>query len=472
MQMFRLDLAVRAPLVQQQLPIPYEVSRYGAASGQVAITFDDGPDPRWTAPILDVLKAEHVSAAFFMVGSQAVRYQALARRAHDEGHEIGNHTWSHPDFSAVPKQRVQVELNMAERLFVTKFGFKTSLFRSPYAVSDIPDTTNQVLPMDIAEKLGYISVANNIDPHDWIPFPKPSAEQITASIISQLPKGNIVLLHDGGGDRQETVRALPMIIHELRARGYQIVPLCQLLGKSAAEVMPTIPRNKPWLTRLDSFGFHFYAIVYAASVLIFFFGNSLMCMRLLSVGTLAALHRFRPRAISAASPDFKPPVAVLVPAYNEEKVIVGTVRTLLDADYHSLHVIVIDDGSTDRTLSTVRAAFAGNQRVTVLTKPNGGKASALNYGLQHVRQDIFFGIDADTQIDPKAIALMVAHFADAKVAAVAGTAKVGNCMNLWTRWQALEYLTSQNLERRALDFFGAITVVPGAIGAWRTAAVV
>src|SRR6202041_4034356 len=107
--------------------------------------------------------------------------------------------------------------------------------------------------------------------------------------------------------------------------------------------------------------------------------------------------------------------------------------------------------------------------VVILTKPNGGKAEALNFGLEHIGEaEIFVGIDADTIIAPDAIVRMVPHFLDPKVAAVAGNAKVGNRVNLWTRWQALEYITSQNFERRALDLFNVVTVVPGAIGAWRT----
>src|SRR5581483_11270933 len=107
-------------------------------------------------------------------------------------------------------------------------------------------------------------------------------------------------------------------------------------------------------------------------------------------------------------------------------------------------VIVIDDGSSDRTLEVARAAFKGEQasgKVTILTKRNSGKAEALNFGLEHIEPDeeIFVGIDADTIIAPDAIAKLVPHFLNPRVGAVAGNAKVGNRVNLWTRWQALEY---------------------------------
>jgi cellulose synthase/poly-beta-1,6-N-acetylglucosamine synthase-like glycosyltransferase len=110
-------------------------------------------------------------------------------------------------------------------------------------------------------------------------------------------------------------------------------------------------------------------------------------------------------------------------------------------------------------------------RVTVLEKPNGGKAAALNFALNLIDEEIYVGIDADTVIAADAVSKLIPHFEDAEIGAVAGNAKVGNRVNLWTRWQALEYITSQNFERRALDLFHVVTVVPGAIGAWRTAAV-
>src|SRR6185295_3199403 len=130
---------------------------------------------------------------------------------------------------------------------------------------------------------------------------------------------------------------------------------------------------------------------------------------------------------------------------------------------------------SDTTLEAARAAFAleaASGRVLILTKPNSGKADALNFGLEQLRgEEIFVGIDADTVIARDAISRLIPHFLNPKVGAVAGNAKVGNRINLWTRWQALEYITSQNFERRALNTMGAVSVVPGAIGGWRVSAV-
>src|ERR1700729_2173755 len=198
-----------------------------------------------------------------------------------------------------------------------------------------------------------------------------------------------------------------------------------------------------------------------------------MSPRLIIIGVCAVIDRVRKRK-NFATPEYQPRVAVLIPAYNEEKVIVRTIRSVMMSTYKNIRIIVMDDGSTDRTYDIARETYPADiasGRLTVLTKPNAGKAEALNFALIHFDEEIYVGIDADTVIAHDAIARLVPHFANPKIGAVAGNAKVGNRVNLWTRWQALEYITSQNFERRALDLFDVVMVVPGAIGAWRTAPV-
>jgi len=163
---------------------------------------------------------------------------------------------------------------------------------------------------------------------------------------------------------------------------------------------------------------------------------------------------------------WRPDVTVVVPAYNEEKVIIRTVQSLLSQRY-PLEIIVVDDGSPDGTADVVAGAFQNNPRIRVLRKPNGGKASALNLGVHEAKGEIVVAVDADTVLAPGAIEALVGPLADDRVGAVAGNAKVGNRINLVTRWQAVEYVTSQNLDRRAFSLLNCITVVPGAVGAWR-----
>ena len=465
------------------LPEPYRLGRYGSSKNRLAITFDDGPDPEWTPKILDVLKEKQAPATFFLIGIQADKFSDLTQRIYREGHEIGNHTFTHPDISNISHRFMQLELNLTERLFASRLGMRTILFRPPYSIDQEPDTEDQVRPLEITQDMGYTTVGNKIDPSDWRENPHRSAEQISADVLAHLPPcapndqrcGNIILLHDGGGDRQETVRALPMIIDGIRARGYQIVPVYQLLGKTRADVMPPLPANERWAARLNFVGFWLFDFSIKAITWIFLIGDVLMTGRLLIIGAFAIYDRLRARQYGRDADSYKPDVAVLIPAYNEEKVIERTVRAALASDYPNLRVIVIDDGSKDKTLEVAQAAFAREEmtgQVLILTKPNSGKADALNFGLEHLRdEEIFVGIDADTMIARDAISRLVPHFLNPQVGAVAGNAKVGNRVNLWTRWQALEYITSQNFERRALNTLGAVSVVPGAIGAWRTSAV-
>ena len=470
----------------KSLPEPYRVARYGASKKQLSITFDDGPDPEWTPKILDVLKREHVPGTFFLIGIQAEKFSGLTQRIYREGHEIGNHTFTHPDISSIGNGYMKVELNLTERLFASRLGIRTMLFRPPYSVDAEPDTEDEVRPLELTQSLGYITIGNKIDTKDWNDEPALSPQQIAARVLDHLPPcqpndtqcGNIILMHDGGGNRERTVLALPLIIDGARARGFQFVPVYQLMGKTKiADVMPPLPHNEYWSARLNWISFWLFSATMTGITVIFFLGDILMTGRLISIGVLAIYDRLRshvygtPRQITA----YRPRVVVLIPAYNEEKVIERTIQGALDSDYPNLRVIVIDDGSKDRTLEIARRAFAAEEaagRVLILTKPNGGKAEALNFGLEHIgNAELFVGIDADTIIAPDAIARLVPHFLNPKVAAVAGNAKVGNRVNLWTRWQALEYITSQNFERRALNTMGAVSVVPGAIGAWRAEAV-
>ena len=469
----------------ESLPEPYRVGRYGSSRNQVAITFDDGPDPEWTPQILDVLKREHATATFFLIGIEADRFSGLAERIYREGHGIGNHTFTHPDISNLSGGYMKVEVNLTERLFASRLGIKPLFFRPPYSIDSEPDTEDQVRPLEFTQNMGYITVSDKIDPNDWRDDPHPTADQIASRVLDHLPPcapgdlacGNIILLHDGGGNRSQTALALPIIIAGIRARGLEIVPVYQLIGKTKADVMAPISSNEQWAASFTLVGFWLFDAGIKGITWIFFLGDLLMTGRLLFIGAFAIFDRFRQphHGTPAQIGSYKPRVAVLVPAYNEERVIERTVRAVLASDYPGLRVIVIDDGSSDKTLEVANAAFAAQVatgRILILTKPNAGKADALNFGLQYLSdEEIFVGIDADTVIAREAISRLVPHFLNPKVGAVAGNAKVGNRMNLWTRWQALEYITSQNFERRALNTLGAVSVVPGAIGAWRTSAV-
>ena len=462
-------------------PLSYTVTQTGYVPNEVALSFDDGPDPTWTPRILDILKEKHVSGAFFMIGEEAQNNIGLMQRVYREGNEIGNHTFTHPDISGISTASVDLELNLTERLFAAELGVQPLYFRPPYSIDQEPDTNDQAAPADRIQHLGYVIVGNKIDTDDWDERPVKSPQEIIDSVFQQMEdmktrswmRGSIILLHDGGGDRQATIDALPQLIDALRAHGYKIVPVSDLMRKTRAEVMPPLNQHQLWEARVDAIAFWVWAFFNHFVIAVFFVGDILMSARLIIIGVFAIIDRLRKRK-NFAGPDYAPRVAVLIPAYNEEKVIVRTIRSVTMSNYKNIRIIVIDDGSTDNTYRAAVDAYPADiasGRLTVLTKPNGGKADALNFGLNRTNEEIYIGIDADGVIAHDAIANLVSHFANPKIGAVAGNAKVGNRVNLWTRWQALEYITSQNFERRALDLFDVVMVVPGAIGAWRTAAV-
>ena len=451
------------------LPSPYVVRRTGYRPGLVSLTFDDGPDPEWTPQILDILRDRHVPATFFVVGENALAHPALLNRMVEEGHTLGNHSYTHPNFSTLSDREAHLELNATERLVEAYTGRGMRLFRAPYFGDAEPTTGDELEPALLAQQSGYLNVGLHVDSEDWT---EPGVDAIVANTVSavlagtQDRSGQIVLLHDGGGDRAQTVAALPRIIDELRAHGFRFVPTAQLAGLTDAQVMPSIEGADLFWVRADVAIFMLLAGLSILLSTLFGIAIILGIARSLSLTGLAmASRRTDP---PAADPEAL--ISVLIPAFNEARVIETSVRRVLASKDAALEVIVIDDGSSDATSAIVAEAFAGEPRVKLLTLANGGKARALNQGLALARGAIVVALDADTQFEPETIARLARWFGDPAIGAVAGNAKVGNRINLVTRWQAIEYVTAQNLERRALAGLGAIMVVPGAVGAWRRAA--
>jgi peptidoglycan-N-acetylglucosamine deacetylase len=451
------------------LPTAYIIRRTGAAPGKVALTFDDGPDGEWTPKILDILKQKGVHATFFIVGENGEHNPQLVRRIVDEGHEIGNHTFTHPNLGETATRVTQIELNATQRLVEALTGRSMRLFRPPYFGDAEPTTSDEITALREAGNLGYVTVGLKVDPDDWR---QPSAEEIVTSVMQRMAdtnpetRGQVVLLHDAGGDRSQTVKALPVLIDQLRAAGREIVPIAALAGWNRDQVMPQVSgetyapmvnlvvfQAAHWLLT----GLHWLIVLAIALGL----GRLAVLCGLALLGRVTA----RWRKVPPVDPSLS--VSVLIPAYNEAKVICASVQRILESHYHKLEIIVIDDGSADATSELVRRHFANEPQVKLITIANSGKATAVNCGLDLAGGDIVVALDADTQFEPDTIAKLTRWFADPRTAAVAGNAKVGNRINTLTRWQALEYITAQNLERRALAALGCITVVPGAVGAWR-----
>ena len=465
----------------RKIPSGYGLQKFGGCGPKdLLLTFDDGPDDRWTPKILKTLKEYNVHAAFFMVGLQMEKNLPVVKQVFEDGNIIGNHTFTHRNVAINSPERTYMELRLTRMLIESCTGSSTILFRAPYNADSDPSGSDELIPLVEAQKQNFIDVGESIDPNDWMPGI--TADQIYDRVIRDVKRGygHIILLHDAGGDtRQATVDALPRIIKTLQQEGYRFITLDQYLGRPKAELMPPIPHGKAYYAMqanltLAELIYNFNHFVTALFILFIILGiGRLIFMTILVIKERR--HEKRLNVLAAqAQPGVMPQVAIIVPAYNEEMNAVASLENLLRQDYPDFHIVFVDDGSKDSTFERVTAAFHDNPKMTLLTKPNGGKAPALNYGIAGTTADYVVCMDADTKLRPNAVSMLMRHFfvdQEGKVGAVAGNVKVGNQRNLLTRWQAIEYTTSQNFDRMAYSAINAITVVPGAIGGFRKNAI-
>ena len=455
-------------------PTPFVISHSGAIDEKLlCLTFDDGPDDRYTPQILDVLKQMNVPATFFVIGVNAEKFPALIRREYAEGHEIGNHTYTHPNIATTSPLRTELELSTTQRIIENQLGRSMTLFRPPYNADSEPTTPEEIEPIRRAQGYGYNTISETIDPRDWQPgiTAKAIADETEAEINTSITEHDqaathVILLHDAGGDRQATVAALPEIINRYRDRGYRFGTIGELVARDRNAVMPHTGEHELRLARIEGSGLDAKARFRQILGILFLTAIFASLARSLLYGVLAVLQKWTAHH-ARYDGQFCPPVSVLVAAFNEEKVIDRTIDSILANGYGDLEIIVVDDGSKDRTLSVLHQRFGEHPKVGILTQPNAGKSAALNLAISVAQHNILIAVDADTQFRTGTIELLIRHFKNPKIGAVSGNVRVGN-KNRWiTRFQSIEYIYGFNLDRRALGFLNAITVVPGAVGAWR-----
>lgn len=451
------------------LPSTFVIKKLGLPTGkQMVLTFDDGPDATYTPQILNILSKYHVPAAFFLIGEQAEENIPLVKRIYREGHEIGNHSFTHPNLAKVSHERASLEMDATRLLIECITGHSTILFRAPYNADSEPESMEELTPVAQSRTKDYLTVGESIDPEDW--EPGVNADTVFNRVVRYQSNGNIILLHDAGGNRKATVEALPRIITYFKSKGYTFTTVASLLGKKRDQLMPPVPEGSGY-KMIETVSWITQSAYYIGNLLFWLFALflTLGTIRITAMAVLAIRQQRKEKRLflNASIAQQYPAVGIIVPAYNEEVNAVASLTNLLKCTYPNFHITFVDDGSKDETYSRVAVAFANNPNITVHTKPNGGKASALNFGIGKTEAAYLVCIDADTRLKPDAVALMMQHFlaqTQTKLGAVAGNVKVGNTINFITNWQSIEYTTSQNFDRKAFAAINAITVVPGAIG--------
>ena len=215
--------ATVAPQVKESV-----VSQGSSSLPEVALTFDDGPSI-YTPQVLSTLQANSVHATFFCVGEWVSYYPNYVQQEYSAGNVVANHTWDHPDLTTLSSVSVQTQISKTSALIQQTIGVQPTLFRPPYgAIND--SVKGQVAQINLTPVLW------SIDTQDWT---KPGSNAIVNAVVGQAGNGDIVLMHDGGGDRSQTVAALPRIIKGLRDHGLQMVTVPQLIHDMDAGTMAT-----------------------------------------------------------------------------------------------------------------------------------------------------------------------------------------------------------------------------------------
>jgi cellulose synthase/poly-beta-1,6-N-acetylglucosamine synthase-like glycosyltransferase/peptidoglycan/xylan/chitin deacetylase (PgdA/CDA1 family) len=426
----------------------------------IALTFDDGPDPVWTPKVLDVLRAQKVKATFFVVGTEAAKYPALVRRIQAEGHQLGVHTFTHANLGEIPGWRESLELRETQLVLAGTAGVTSSLLRPPYSAVNDEIANADWRGLRRAREQGYLTVLSTLDSKDWA---RPGAGAIVKRATPRTSAGQIVLMHDAGGDRSQTVAALRVLVPRLKARGFRFGTVTETAGLQSA-VQPAGLADR-WQGRAMVGALDVSNAVMVLITWLLYGAAALSLLRAVAMLVAARKHA-RMRRAGWGRP-VTAPASVIVPAYNESAGIEASVRSLV-ASNHPVEVIVVDDGSTDGTADLVESLRLPGVRV--IRKPNGGKPSALNAGIAAASCELLVMVDGDTVFEPDTVRAVVQPFADPRVGAVSGNAKVGNRRGILGRWQHIEYVVGFNLDRRLFDLAECMPTVPGAIGGFRRSA--
>ncbi len=445
------------------------LEKVGIDKKVAVLTFDDGPDSKFTPLILDVLKKENVPGSFFVTGEQLYKHNEIAEEIINQGSDIGLHTFSH--YENVKDVKLNslsfiFEMDFTQKVFAHYFGYKSNIFRVPFLGSEVSPSYNSLQYIGEGLKRDMVVSVPSVDSNDW--EPGISKEEIVKYATAPESDNAVILFHDAGGNRMATVQALSEVIKYYKAEGYEFMTVSAL-----AEAAGFVAREELTFTDklLSHTAFFVYDIYKSAPQFIgngFLVGFGFVILHSVLFVILALIHKLKSVVRKHKLISSKALISVIIPMHNEEKAIIGSIKAILKSTHKNFELIIVDDGSTDKSYQVVRRLIR-DARVRIISQPNLGKFTALNTGLYQAKGKITIFVDGDTKLAPNAIERIISRFNEAKVGAVAGNIRVGNEKhNALTLLQSIEYNVNQGIEKRVYDLFDSVLVVPGAFGAWRT----
>lgn len=444
------------------LPLPNLAERRGVEqTGGLVLAFDGLPLDDDVDLLIAILAKHQVIAAFFADLPVLLERSRSAEKLVAAGHLLGLRQL--PPLPDRPESRIpaQMELNFVQLYHVQHFGAPARLILLRPGAGP-PKFSHDAFRAEIALlELGLISLRSSFDAPFGVVDTQDFADRIAREGDFDQTQVIALDLRYAGHDQ---IAALPDLLTRLLADGYQFLPPA---AATRTEGSPPTATGLPDERIGDSIAFTVANFLLNGVMVLFFVMLVISAAFSLLYITLSLIRRPN----GAIDPGFSPPVAVVIPAFNEEKVIAACVASVMRSDYPDFHVYIVDDGSTDRTAEAIRELIATNPRLHLLHEENAGKWHAANLALSEIDTPIFVVADADSIFLPDTIRWLVQPFRDKKVGAVAGLVEVGNRVNILTDFQHQEYMVTQNVLRRAHEFFDGILVVPGAVGAWRTKAV-
>ncbi len=430
------------------------------AEESLYLTFEGLPRKAESQALLRTLSEAGIAATFFVDGTTILANPGLVEELRRAGHDIGI-------LQPAPRRFDPAEIsalvdNGTLHLLARETGTQTIFYRNQL-------DSRQGLPrheqIETAARLldrGQLVVFSGIT----APYGRFEPAGFITRIRDEAALGSsgVITFELGPWNAANVVELLPSILVGLRSEGFGFRALHEGAGLAPEQAMPLVSEASPWRDGIvfGSLRFWLFGLTALFLGLVVFAGiRSLIYLGL-------AIWRGSRKGFD---PEFTPPVTVIVPAFNEELVIERCIGSLLESDYPNLRIVIVDDGSTDQTYTRALTAFGSDDRVILLHQQNQGKWRAANHGLSVITTPYFIIADADSLFFPDTIGLLMQPFKEEKVGAVAGLVEVGNRENFITACQTLEYLVSQHIMRRAYEVFEGILVVPGAVGAWRTEAV-